>query len=226
MRKAPPTAVIGYPEPDGEAQHAAPGAPKRLADHIPPDQTASVVGLIEECGRSVFVIPERFLHRTGPDLPFHLVGGKRRPGEDWTEALQREVTEEIGVTLDIRSAAFTRQVTGATELAALHLADVPQPCCLYRRIRPQLGGTTDSGVNWVVGYQAGIVGMAALRPQAEIAAVLLLTPHLLARAASRELTYGDISIAGDGSEVITRSAADFDPARLAVPTGLAAILAA
>jgi hypothetical protein len=226
MRKAPPTAVINHPDPDDEAELATPGTPKRLADHIPPDQIASVVGLIEQCGRSVFVIPERFLHRTGRDVPFHLVGGKRRPGEDWITALQREVTEEIGVTLSIRSAALTRHVTGATELEPLQLADDPQPYCLYQRVRPFPGEATDSGVTWVVGYQAGIVGTESLRPLAEIAAVVLLTPQLLRLAASRELTYGDIAIAGDGSEVMVRPMAEFDPTRLAVPTGLAAILAA
>jgi 8-oxo-dGTP pyrophosphatase MutT (NUDIX family) len=195
----------------------------RLADHVPADAPASVVGLVERGDTMVFVVPGRFLRRPGDSLAFHNVGGKRQPGEGWLAALQRESMEEIGVRLEVLSAPATRYLTTAGELDPVDVADEPRPYCIYHRTREVDPRVTEPAVAWIVGYQARIDPRTAVEPQSEIAAVLLLTPELVRATASRRVTYADIAATADGSELLVHPSADLDRNRVAVPAGLAAL---
>lgn len=210
----------------GFVSDADPGSAQcddRLDDRVTRGELASVVGLIDHEGLRLFVIPRRFLDRPGPELPFHNVGGKRAPDEDWIDALQREATEEIGVRLAVRSAEITRQVSTAAELAPVRLLDQPRPYCIYHRTRDVDPEMPEPATRWIVGYEAGLPEGAGPEPQSEIAAVLLLSPRLVRRTARHRIPYDRIAAAGDGSRVIVAPGTAFAWDRVAVPTGLAAL---
>lgn len=197
--------------------------PATLADRVPADEVASVVAILERGGYKIFVVPKRFVDRPGEELPFHSVGGKRRPGEDWLVALQREAREEIGVNVEVKSSIVTREVTTAAEFSPLHLADYPRPYCIYRRTRDVDPEVPEPTVTWIVGYEAEIPADTPLEPHSEIAAILVLSPALVRRTARERITYSEIRDSRDGSHVVVAADVAFDWTRIAVPTGLAAV---
>jgi hypothetical protein len=73
----------------------------RLERTIPEGATCAVAGVIRYHQFYIFAIPKRYIARPGRDLPFHGIGGKRRPGESYVETLEREAEEELGTQLEI-----------------------------------------------------------------------------------------------------------------------------
>lgn len=195
----------------------------RINDMINSADPSAVAALVDRDGIWVFVIPKRFLVLAGEELPFHSIGGKKRNGEEWVEALQREASEEIGGQLDVKSSAFTRDITSSAEFDPLMLSDSPRPYCVYKRTRVIDPEVMEPEVLWIVGFEAKLSPDVAIAPQSEIAAVLYLSQDMLRRTARERITYANIRNAGDGSGVDVQPGVEFDFSRIAIPTGLAAI---
>jgi hypothetical protein len=198
-------------------------APKSLEDMIAPTETAAVVALVKRERSFVFVVPKRFLDQHDGELPFHSIGGKRQKGEDWIQTLQRECMEEIGSRLEVRSSAFTREITTSAEFEPINLSNEPRPYCVYKRTRDMDPEVVEPEVLWIVGYEADLDPAAAIEPRSEIAAVVHLTNDMLRRTARGRVTYAQIRRSKDGSGVQVQAGVDFDYERVAVPTGLAAL---
>jgi len=173
----------------------------------------------------VFIVPKRYVERTDREVPFHGIGGKRQGNESWVEALQREASEEIGAPLAIQSSSRTRYLTTGAELDSIELKDTPRPYCLYKRIRESDPNFADSDVLWLVGYEASLVASDYLGPQSEAAAVVYITGDMLFKSMVSAVTYRDIKKA-PGCNLIVREGVDLGLARRAVPSGIAAIVAA
>jgi 8-oxo-dGTP pyrophosphatase MutT (NUDIX family) len=195
----------------------------RLDDMVPADEPVSVVALAKRSHAWVFVVPKRFLSQPGAELPFHSIGGKRKPGEEWIEALQREAMEEIGARLEIKSSRLTRDITTSAEFESLELADSPRPYCVYKRTRELDPEVTEREVLWIIGYEADVSAESEMEPRAEIAAIVMLSPNMLRRAARERITYEQIRRSKDGSGIVIQAGVDFDLRRVAVPAGLAAL---
>jgi 8-oxo-dGTP pyrophosphatase MutT (NUDIX family) len=190
---------------------------------VPADEPVSVVALAKRSHAWVFVVPKRFLSQPGAELPFHSIGGKRKPGEEWIEALQREAMEEIGARLEIKSSRLTRDITTSAEFESLELADSPRPYCVYKRTRELDPEVTEREVLWIIGYEADVSAESEMEPRAEIAAIVMLSPNMLRRAARERITYEQIRRSKDGSGIVIQAGVDFDLRRVAVPAGLAAL---
>ena len=197
--------------------------PTRLDDMITAEDPSSVAALVERAGVWVFVVPKRFMERSGEELPFHSIGGKRHHNEDWIEALQRESVEEIGVSLEVKSSSLTRDLTTSREWDPLALSNSPRPYCVYKRTREIDPEVVEPEVLWIIGYEAELSAEVELEPRREIAAVVYLSRDMLMRTARERITYDQIRRAGDGSGVILQAGVDFNFERVAVPTGLAAL---
>jgi 8-oxo-dGTP pyrophosphatase MutT (NUDIX family) len=197
--------------------------PTRLDDMITAGDPSSVAALVERAGVWVFVVPKRFMERSGEELPFHSIGGKRHDNEDWVEALKRESVEEIGVSLEVKSSSVTRDLTTSREWEPLALSNSPRPYCVYKRTREIDPEVVEPEVLWIVGYEAELPAEVELEPRREIAAVVYLSRDMLMRTARERITYDQIRRAGDGSGVILQADVDFNFERVAVPTGLAAL---
>lgn len=197
---------------------------RRLDDLIGPDDPAAVAApLVERGGLRVFVVPKRFVAQNGEELPFHSIGGKRNPLEDWGDALRREALEEIGTELQVKSSRRTRDITTSAEFEPMMLSDSPRPYCVYKRTRALDPEVVEEEVLWIVGYEADLPADAAIEPRAEIAAIVLLSPNMLRRTARERITYEQIRHARDGSGVLLQAGVDLDFERVAVPVGLAAL---
>lgn len=197
--------------------------PTRLDDMVGAGDATAVAALVQRSGTWVFVIPRRFMELEGDELPFHSIGGKRKPGETWVEALQREAREEVGSGLEIRSCAQTRDITTSAEFEPLQLIDDPQPYCVYKRTKTVDPEVLEPEVLWIVGFEATLPGTARIAPRSEIAAIVHLSPEMLRRTARERITYGQIRRARDGSGIQVGQGVDFDDGRVAVPAGLAAL---
>lgn len=195
----------------------------RIGDMITSDDPSTVAALVDRGGIWVFVVPKRFLALEGEELPFHSIGGKRGNDEDWLEALQREASEEIGAHLDIKSSAFTRDITSSAEFDPLSLSDFPRPYCVYKRTRVVDPEVMEPEVLWIVGFEAELSPDIAIEPRSEIAAVVYLSQNMLRRTARERITYESIRRAKDGSGVRVQPGIEFDFSRIAIPTGLAAL---
>jgi 8-oxo-dGTP pyrophosphatase MutT (NUDIX family) len=195
----------------------------RIDDMISQGDGSSVAALVQRGGVWVFVVPKRFLSLPGEELPFHSIGGKRQAGEDWVEALQREATEEIGIELNVKSSAYTRDITTSAEFDPIILSYSPRPYCVYKRTREIDPEVIEPEVLWIVGFEADLPSDAAIAPRSEIAAIVYLSPNMLKRTARERITYEHIRRAKDGSGLHLQEGIDFDLSRIAVPTGLAAL---
>jgi hypothetical protein len=178
--------------------------PTVLQDMIDAENLASVVAVAGQAERRIFVIPCRLLERNDRELEFRYIGGKRKRGEGWTEALKRESLEEVGAELTIQSSTYTRDLTSDAEFEPLNLSDNPRPYFVYKRTRGVAPETADPGILWIVGYVAIIAAEASVRPSHEIAAVVKLTPQLLRETAREAVTYERIARASDGSGIIVQ----------------------
>jgi 8-oxo-dGTP pyrophosphatase MutT (NUDIX family) len=185
--------------------------------------SSAVAALVDQGGIWVFVVPKRFLALEGEELPFHSIGGKRGNDEDWVEALQREASEEIGTRLDIKSSAFTRDITSSAEFDPLTLSDFPRPYCVYKRTRVMDPEVMEPEVLWIVGFEAELSPDITIEPQSEIAAIVYLSQNMLRRTARERITYESIRRAKDGSGIRVQPGIEFDFRRIAIPTGLAAL---
>jgi 8-oxo-dGTP pyrophosphatase MutT (NUDIX family) len=197
--------------------------PTRLDDMVGAGDATAVAALVQRSGTWVFVIPRRFMELEGDELPFHSIGGKRKPGETWVEALQREAREEVGSGLEIQSCVQTRDITTSAEFEPLQLIDDPQPYCVYKRTKTVDPEVLEPEVLWIVGFEATLPGTARIAPRSEIAAIVHLSPEMLRRTARERITYGQIRRARDGSGIQVGQGIDFDDGRVAVPAGLAAL---
>jgi 8-oxo-dGTP pyrophosphatase MutT (NUDIX family) len=195
----------------------------RLDDMITPGDPATVAALVERAGVWVFVVPKRFMDIAGEELPFHSIGGKRNANEGWVEALQREATEEIGTSLEVKSSSFTRDITTSAEFEPLTLSNMPRPYCVYKRTREIDPEVVEPEVLWIVGFEAELSAEAIVEPRREIAAVVYLSRDMLRRTARERITYDQIRHAKDGSGVSLQAGVNFDFKRVAVPIGLAAL---
>jgi 8-oxo-dGTP pyrophosphatase MutT (NUDIX family) len=176
----------------------------------------------------VFAVPRRYIERTGREVPFHGVGGKRKLGEGLIEALERETGEEIGVRVSVTGSAKTRYLTTGAELEQVSLSNTPRPYCIYKRTRDADPNFAHAEVLWLVGYEAeaNISHLDHLQPGAEIGALVVLTSDMLRKTLHDPVTYALLSKAADGSRVIVGEGVNFDMSRRAVPAGLATIVAA
>jgi 8-oxo-dGTP pyrophosphatase MutT (NUDIX family) len=195
----------------------------RLSDMITLGDPTAVAALVKRAGAWVFVVPKRFVAVLGEELPFHSIGGKRNANESWLDALQREATEEIGTQLQIKASPFTRDITTSAEFEHLALSDDPRPYCVYKRTREIDPEVVEPEVLWIVGFEAELQANVAIEPQAEIAAVVMLSANMLRRTARERITYDQIRRAKDGSSVTVQAGIEFDFQRVAVPAGLAAL---
>jgi 8-oxo-dGTP pyrophosphatase MutT (NUDIX family) len=201
---------------------------KRLEEIVPQAEVCVVAAIVRYQKFYIFAVPERYVNKKSGELPFHGVGGKRAPGEDWITALQREATEELGAKLDVVSSSRTRFYTTGAELDNVALSDEPRPYCIYKRTREVDPNFAHREVLWLVGYDSAlqIVNLEHLQPGSEVAALVVLTADWLRKALHEDITYKDISNSKDGSRIILAPNINFDLMRRAVPAGLAIIAAA
>jgi len=200
----------------------------RLERIIPEGATCAVAGVIRYHQFYIFAIPKRYIARSGRDLPFHGIGGKRRPRESYAETLQREAAEELGAQLEIDSASRTRFFTTNAQFSSLPLADLPKPWCVYKRSRETDPNFEHIEVLWLLAYEAKIKidSLESLHPAAEIGALVVVTGDLLRKTTHETVTYESLGQLRDGSRVIIAQGVTFDRSRRAVPTGVAALVAA
>jgi len=201
---------------------------RQLENIIPAEDGCVVAAVIRYHQFYIFAVPKRYISRSGREVPFHGVGGKRKPGEGWTEALEREISEEIGISVSVGAASRTRYLTTGAELEAISLSDAPRPYCIYKRTRDADPNFAHSEVLWIVGFEAEakINSLDQLKPGSEVGALVILTGEMLRRTLHDPVTYESLSKAADGSRVILGGEVSLEPSRRAVPAGLATIVAA
>jgi len=160
-------------------------------------------------------------------LPFHGVGGKRIGTENWIDAIQREVLEEIGVKISIKDAVKTRYITTGAELESIGLSDSPRPYCIYKRTREADPNFSQLEVLWLVGFEAAIdiSDLEELHPRSEVGALVCLTGDMLRKTLHEKILYTDIINSSDGSRLILGKNVTIDYNKRAVPAGLATIVA-
>jgi hypothetical protein len=172
-----------------------------------------------------FIVPRRYVERSDREVPFHGIGGKKQEGETWVGALEREAKEEIGASISIQSSARTRYLTTGAELESISLRDVPRPYCVYKRIRESDPNFAHPDILWLVGYEATLMAHDFVGPKSEAAAVVYITADMLFRAMVETVTYREIKKA-PGCHLIVADGVDLGLGRRAVPSGIAAIIAA
>jgi 8-oxo-dGTP pyrophosphatase MutT (NUDIX family) len=199
-----------------------------LSELIPSTDATAVAVVARYHQFYVFAIPSRYIKPDSKEVAFHGIGGKRRPGEDWVAAVEREASEEVGVEVSIRSAPRTRFHTTGAELRPIQLEDSPRPYCVYKRTREADPNFAHPEVLWLVGYEGElrIKSLDELRPKAEVGALLCLTGDMLLRTLQEKLTYGEIEKAKGGGGKLIDPGNRLDRNARAVPAGLAIIAAA
>ncbi|WP_426992167.1 NUDIX domain-containing protein [Methylomonas sp. CM2] len=187
-------------------------------------KTVSVASILKINKLFLFVIPIRFLIAAENFISFHSVGGKVAENEDYIEGLKREVNEEIGISIQVNHALTTKLLSSHSDIGEINLDDPVSPKYIYKRTRPGVSSQIQSTV-WLLGYHSELVDGGNPYPREEIAAILYLTPALLRECISRKVTYHEILEVNDGSQLIIQSGISFDKSKIAMPMGLAAILA-
>ncbi len=205
------------------------------------DAKSAVATIVKWRGLHVFTIPHRYLDRERDQIAFTALGGKVDDGESWQDALRREVQEELGVTIRLRSAgSVTRHLVSGPGLSGepehlrlradpdVNPADWIRPWAIQERLA--LNGNENGygrDIRWVIAYLGDLDDKAELVPRREIAAVVLLTREMLRRTIGQTgVTYRDIISGRDGSRLIMQPGVVFDMDKRAVPYGFAVVLAA
>ena len=201
-----------------------------LDRYIDDEDTTVAAAIVRYNQYFIFAIPRRYINSNENEIPFHALGGKRNPKEDWIETLKREVQEEIGLPVEIESSPETGYYTTSAKLEKLKLKDSPAPYCIYKRTREDDSNFESVEILWLVGYKARInskiVDLDELRPKAEIGALLVLTRKYLRKILEGNITYKDVDISTDGSRIILTKEVNFNYNAKAIPAGLALIMAA
>jgi hypothetical protein len=104
------------------------------------------------------------------------------------------------------------------------LCDSPRPSSILNKTITDDRNFYHSDVNWLVGYEWKIVSKS-IYPKQEVALLLLLTDDMLRRCLCGEATYEEIALCKDGSKIVARDEANLNYRKLALPAGLALILA-
>ena len=197
-----------------------------LSEIIKDEGKIAVSAIIRMAQFYVFAIPKRYILSNDKEIPFHGIGGKVGKNENLIDALQREAVEELGCELNIEDSTKTRYVTTGAELKPIQISDKPVPYCIYKRLRKSDINFYHQDILWLIGWQATLhVKLDVIKPKREIGALVILTGDMLRRTLYERLSYNDIKNSSDGSRVIISKSVKFDFNKIAVPSGLAILLA-
>lgn len=187
-------------------------------------ENSSVAGVLVHQGLYVFVVPSRYVYPAKKEMQFHATGGKIRPGESLTDALIREIQEEIDCKVKVLHAKQTLLMSNHLDIGQLHLQDNPAPSYIYKRTRSDSISYGNADV-WLFAFNVQLLDENP-QPCGEIAAIIFLSKRLLLESVSRKLKIKELLNARDGSALVTQSDVVIDEDMIVLPAGLASIIAA
>ena len=174
-----------------------------INDFIKEAFPVSVTAILKHEHLYIFSVPERYV--TDTRIYLQAVGGKTDGSETFTEALVREIKEEIDVDVEIFSSSYTMYIhEGGIQLSE-PFHDNPAPYCIYRRDISDV--TRDKRIRWILLYQAelNLSSLSDLKQKNETDTIICLSQDLLFKLTdpTTNLTVRDINMSKDGSCIVT-----------------------
>jgi ADP-ribose pyrophosphatase YjhB (NUDIX family) len=169
---------------------------RSVDDFAPADVEAGVgLALEDDQGRFVFFLAGKRHHCPPGQLFYAGIGGHREAGEAWLECAQREAREEIGVEVDIVSAATTHHVASDGTVTPVQLEDSPSPLALYEMIH--LADAPRAGeIYRIVIYRAWLRQTPQAIPPDELQGVIALTREQVRHSLERKPTLATLLAEG------------------------------
>ncbi len=169
---------------------------RSIADFAPDEAEAGVgLALQDDAGRYLFFLAGTRHHCPPGELFYAGIGGHREADEDWPACAEREAREELGASVEIRSAPATWHILQHGVIQQVEVSDRPRPLALYEMIHPP--NTPRAGELYrIVIYVAQCQTPPGVLPPDEVQGIIALTADQVRRGPDRKPTLADLLAEG------------------------------